>query len=58
MLAMQCLKSFKTHFNSLGSESFQVYKLDLEKAEEPEIKLQSSVVSPKKARIFQKNIYF
>ena len=38
----------------MGSESFQVYKLDLEKAEEPEIKLQSSVVSPKKARKFQK----
>ena len=52
MLAMQCLKSFKTRFNCMGSESFQVYKLDLEKAEEPEIKLQSSVVSPKKDVLF------
>ena len=33
-----------------------MYKLDLEKAEEPQIKLPTSVV--KKAREFQKNIYF
>ena len=33
-------------------------KLDLEKAEEPEIKLPTSVGSSKKAREFQKNIYF
>ena len=33
-------------------------KLDLEKAEEPEIKLPTSVGSQKKAREFQKNIYF
>ena len=33
-------------------------KLDLEKTEEPEIKLPTSVGSSKKAREFQKNIYF
>ena len=33
-------------------------KLDLEKAEEPEIKLTTSVESSKQARKFQKNIYF
>ena len=33
-------------------------KLDLEKAEEPEIKLPTSIGSSKKAREFQKNIYF
>ena len=33
-------------------------KLDLEKAEEPEIKLPTSVGSSKKARELQKNIYF
>ena len=33
-------------------------KLDLEKAEEPEIKLPTSDESSKKAREFQKNIYF
>ena len=35
-----------------------MFKLDLEKAEEPEIKLPASIGSLKKAREFQKNIYF
>ena len=36
-----------------------MYKLDLEKAEEPEIKLQTSAGSSfEKAREFPKNIYF
>ena len=38
--------------------NFQMFKLVLEKAEEPEIKLQTSAGSSKKAREFQKNIYF
>ena len=38
--------------------NFQMFKLDLEKAEKPEIKLPISVESSKKAREFQKNIYF
>ena len=37
--------------------NFQMFKLDLEKAEEPEIKLPTSIVSQKKHE-FQKNIYF
>ena len=37
--------------------NFQIFKLDLEKAEEPEIKLPTSVGSPKKQE-FQKNVYF
>ena len=37
--------------------NFQMFKLDLEKAEEPEIKLPTSVGSLKKQE-FQKNIYF
>ena len=37
--------------------NFQIFKLDLEKAEEPEIKLPASVGSLKKQE-FQKNIYF
>ena len=37
--------------------NFQVFRLDLEKAEEPEIKLPTSVGSSKKQE-FQKNIYF
>ena len=35
-----------------------MFKLVLEKAEEPEIKLPTSTGSLKKAREFQKNIYF
>ena len=35
-----------------------MFKLDLEKAEEPEITLPTSAGSSKKARGFQKNIYF
>ena len=35
-----------------------MFKLDLEKAEEPVIKLPTSSVSSKKSREFQKNIYF
>ena len=37
--------------------NFEMCKLDLEKAEEPEIKLPTSVGSSKK-RELQKNIYF
>ena len=35
-----------------------MFKLDLEKAEEPEIKLPTTSGSSKEAREFQKNIYF
>ena len=35
-----------------------MFKLNLENAEEPEIKLPTSIRSSKKARQFQKNIYF
>ena len=35
-----------------------MYKLDFEKAEEPEIKLPTYAGSLKKTREFQKNIYF
>ena len=40
----------KIDFNSMWTENFQIYKLDLEKADELEI--------TEKAREFQKNIYF
>ena len=42
----------------LRTVNFQTFKLVLEKAEEPEIKLPTSTGSLKKAREFQKNIYF
>ena len=38
--------------------NFQIFKVDLEKAEELEIKLPTSAGSSKKAREFQKNVYF
>ena len=43
MLARSCSKSSKLGFNSMGTKNFQMYKLNLEKAEEPEVKLSISV---------------
>ena len=39
MLARSCSKFSKPDFNSTWTDNFQMFKLDLEKAEEPEIKL-------------------
>ena len=39
------LKSLQVGFNSIQTEKFQMFKLDLEKAEEPKIKLPTSVGS-------------
>jgi len=58
MLAKYCSKFSKPGFNSTWTVNFQMFKLDLEKAEEPEIKLPTSAGSSKKARESQKNIYF
>ena len=38
--------------------NFQMFKLDLEKAEEPEIKLPAFIESWRKQRSSRKNIYF
>ena len=43
MLANQFSKSFNLGFNSMWTENFQMNMLDLEKAEEPEIKLPTSL---------------
>ena len=48
------LKFFKPGFNSRGSMKFQIFKLDLEKAEEPEMKLPAFVISLKKQGNFPK----
>ena len=40
MLEGNAQKFFKLGFNSMWTENFQMFKLDLEKAEEPEIKLE------------------
>ena len=37
--------------------NFQIFKLDLEKAEEPEIKLPTSICSSKKQERSRENIY-
>ena len=42
----------------MWTQNFQMFKLDWEKAEEPGIKLPTSVGSLKKARKLQKNISF
>ena len=42
------LKILQVNFNSTGTVNFQMFKLDLEKLEEPEIKLPTSVGSQKK----------
>ena len=47
-LAKSCSKFSKPGFNSMWTVNFQMFKLDLETAEEPEIKLPTSVGSLKK----------
>ena len=48
MLAIWYSKSLKLGFNSTWTENFQMYKLDLEKTEEPGVKLPTCVGSKKK----------
>ena len=48
MLARLLSKSSNLGFDSTRTENFQVYKLDLEKAEELEIKLPTSIRSQKR----------
>ena len=48
MLVKQCSKFSKAGFNSTWTMNFQMFKLDLEKEEEPEIKLPTSTGSLKK----------
>ena len=56
MLARLCSKSFKLGFNSTWTKKFQMYKLDLEKSEEQEIKLPISIGIIE--RVSEKNVYF
>ena len=56
-LVKYCSKFSKPGFNSTWTANFWKFKLNLEKAEEPEIKLPTSVGSSKKQEL-QKNIYF
>ena len=55
MLVRLCSKSFKLGFNSMWTENFQISKLTLEKAEEPEIKLPPCTRSSKNERVPEKH---
>ena len=48
VLVRLCSKSTKLRFSSMWTENIHMYKLDLEKAEEPEIKLPTSAGSQRK----------
>ena len=53
MLARQCSKPFKLGSNSTWTKNLQMYKLDLGKAEEQEIKLSTFPGSQKKQENFR-----
>ena len=52
------LKIFKLGINNMWTGKLQMYKLDLEKAEEPEIKLPTSTGLSKKQGNFKKKPTF
>ena len=54
MLAKLCSKSFLLGFSTMWTENFQMYKLDFEEAEEPEIKLPTFGGSCRKQGISRK----
>ena len=56
-LEKYCSKFSKQGFSSTRTENFQIFRLDLEKAEEPEVKLLAYIGSQKKQE-FQKNFCF
>ena len=57
-LARLCSTSLKLDFSSTWTENFQMFKLDLEKPEEPRDQIASIHWIIEKAREFQKNICF
>ena len=58
MLEKWCSEVSNPGFNNMWTINFQMFKLDLEKAEEPEIKLPTSAETLKKKESSRKNIYF
>ena len=59
MLAKLCLKSSKRGFSSMWTKNFQMYKLDLENAGEPDIKLPTHSLNHRESKgIPKKEIYF
>ena len=55
-LAKWCSKFSKPDFNNIWTVNFQMFKLDLEKAEEPEIKLPTSIDHQKSERVQEKHL--
>ena len=53
-LPNECSKFSKSGFNSTWTVNFQMFKLDLEKAEEPEIKIQHLLDNRKSERVPEK----
>ena len=51
------LKILQAMLQQYVNQELQMYKLSLEKAEEPEIKLLTPSESQKKARVLKKKIY-
>ena len=51
------LKILQVRLQQYMNHELQMLKLDLEKAEKPEIKFPASIGSLKKTKEFQKNIY-
>jgi len=58
MVARVMLKIFKLGFNSIWTKNFQLYNLDLQKAEGSEIKLPTTVDHRKRKGIKKKKFYF
>ena len=54
----EMLKVLQARLQQYVTMNFQMFKLDLEKTEEPEIKLPTSTGSSKKQESSRKNIYF
>ena len=58
MLVKQCLKFSKPGFSNTWTMNFQMFKMVLKKAEEPEIKLPASTGSWNKQESSRKKVYF
>ena len=56
-LVKQCSKFSKPGFRSTWTVNFQMFKLDLEKAKEPEIKLSTFVGSSKSKKVPEKHLF-
>ena len=56
MPAKQCSKISKSGFSNMWTENLQMFKLGLEKAEEPDFKLPTSIASSKSKIVPEKHL--